>query len=126
MDVGKTSSNPALTRQLEETGADRAAALAEARRRAGAAQIEAEAAARERRAAAIVETREALAEALGANTRIAIARSKTNPVFVYRAIDIESGEVVQEWPPERFADFVNGLRPGAGDDLAGFLVDGKA
>jgi uncharacterized FlaG/YvyC family protein len=125
MDVAKANENPVLTSQLQ-AGAERAAAHAEARRVATAAQVDAGRAAEARRSETIAETRAAIAEALGANTRISIARSDSAFYFVYRAIDVNSGEVVQEWPPERFIEFVNSVRPGAGDDLAGLIVDSEA
>ncbi|MEX0643879.1 MAG: flagellar protein FlaG [Parvularculaceae bacterium] len=125
MDVSKANENPVLTSQLN-AGAERAAALAEARRQVSGAQVEAERAAQTRRTETIAETRAAIAEALGANTRISITRGEEALMFVYQAIDVNSGEVVQEWPPERFVEFVNSIRPGAGEDVAGLIVDSEA
>lgn len=125
MDVGKANENPVLMSQLK-AGAKRVAALAKARRETSAAQVEAERAAQVRRTKALAATRAAIAKALGVNTRISIARGQSSFAFVYRAVDINSGEVVKEWPPERFVEFVNSVIPGASDDLAGLLVDREA
>jgi uncharacterized FlaG/YvyC family protein len=125
MDVTRISENPALAQQTQ-AATDRAAALAEARKRANAAAQEGASAARERQAEQIAQLRDLIAHVTGADTRLSIQRSEALDHFVYRAIDVDSGEIVQEWPPVQFAEFVNSLMPGAADQLIGLLVDSEA
>ncbi len=110
-----------------DAGADRAAALAEARQRAQAAQAQAAQEARANQAEQLAQSRDAIARALGANTRLSIERSNASDIFVYRAIDNATGEIVREWPPQQFAEFIRELQPrGEGDTSAeprGVVVD---
>ena len=94
---------------LATSGAQRNEALADARRQARNAQLDAARAAQENRAVQFAETRDLIARAIGANTRLSISRSDASDIFVYRAIDRDSGEIVQEWPPQQFAEFVRQL-----------------
>jgi uncharacterized FlaG/YvyC family protein len=108
----------------ERSGERRNEALAEKRR-----QLNAEVAARAEEAKArsadrLAEVREAVARVLGANTRLSISRSETNLDFVYRAIDVDTGEIVNEWPQDVFVDLIRGV----GDDVrtdvdAGLMLD---
>lgn len=124
MDVSKANENPALMQQMQAAN-DRAAALADARKRSNAQHQEAASQSRERQAEQIAELRDLIARATGADTRLSIMRSDSRDTFVYRAIDTKSGEIVQEWPPVQFAEFVNSLMPGAGEQLAGLVVDSE-
>lgn len=125
MDVTKATENPALLQQTQAAN-DRAAALADARKRSNAQHREAASVSRERQAEQIAELRDLIARATGADTRLSILRSASHDTFVYRAIDVNSGEVRKEWPPVQFAEFVNSLMPGAADQLAGLVVDSEA
>ncbi|MEO0878447.1 MAG: flagellar protein FlaG [Pseudomonadota bacterium] len=104
--------------RLLEAGARRAEGLAEARRTARESQLASAEQSRADQAAQIAEAREIIARAVGANTRLSIERRADASTFVYRAIDQATGEVIQEWPPEQFAEAVrqasrNGAQPQA-------------
>lgn len=106
--------------------AQRTAALADARRRASAAALQSAEAAETRKADQREMVRSILERAVGANTRVSIARNDSALTFVYRAIDIDTGEVVREWPPVEFAQLLreNGAAAGLAEDaLAGVLID---
>jgi uncharacterized FlaG/YvyC family protein len=108
-----------------ETGAERNAALAEARRRATIDRIQSAEASAARRADKIAEYRNVVADAVGADTRVAISRAPAAPVFVYQAIDAETGEVVQEWPRLESLALAEALRAAAAD-TQGRAVDRTA
>jgi len=105
--------------QLDEMARRRMAALSDARKAAGfeARQNAAESA--ERRSALLAEAQRIFARVLGADTRISISRNENADLFVYRAIDIRTGKVVQEWPPAQFLALLNEHGP----DLAGRAGD---
>jgi uncharacterized FlaG/YvyC family protein len=125
MDAAKTIAE-AQGAPLVKAAEERSSALAEARRQASAArQAEADAA-KARQTDAIASTREAIAQAIGANTRVAIARAEGSPTFIYQAIDVETGEIVRQWPMQKFVELLNGIRPGAGDHIAGLVLDSLA
>ena len=86
--------------------AERTQALADARRRASQSALANAEAAEARRADSFENARDILSRALGANTRLAIARQDESLTFVYRAIDVDTGEIVREWPPADFARFL--------------------
>ncbi len=95
------------TEQL--TGGDpaqRASALADARRRASQAALQQNQAAEARKVEQRQRVRAILEEAVGANTRLAIARNESFGVFTFQAIDKATGDVVKEWPPVQFARFL--------------------
>ncbi|MGF1545168.1 MAG: hypothetical protein ACFB00_11815 [Parvularculaceae bacterium] len=75
--------------------------------------------ARARSAETLAATREAIARALGANTRLAISPNENAPGFIYRAIDVDTGEVVQEWPEAQFVDAVRTARADVEAERAG-------
>jgi len=114
------------------TGADpaqRSAALADARQRASQAALQSAKAGETRKMDQRETTRTILERAIGANTRLSIARNGSNDTFVYRAIDVNSGEVIIEWPPVQFAKFLvdNGAAAGlAADALQGLVLDEQA
>lgn len=88
-------------------GADqRRAQLEAARRRASAAQVESAQVASEQRAEQFRAANEIVSRAVGANTRLEISSGEGSNPFTYRAVDIDTGEVVSEWPPEQFANFI--------------------
>ncbi len=86
--------------------AERNQALADARRRASQSALANAEAAEARRADSLENARAILERALGANTRLSISRDEGAPTYIYRAIDVETGEVVREWPPAQFARFI--------------------
>ena len=92
-----------------DAGADRLEALAQARRRLQAEKLQAQQSSREAQSQQLQASREAIARALGVNTRLSIERTNTQDVFVYRAIDRETGEVVNEWPPQQFAELIQSV-----------------
>ncbi len=107
--------------------AERNQALADARRRASQSALANAEAAEARRADSMQNARAILERALGANTRLSISRDDSAPTYVYRAIDVETGEVVREWPPAEFAEFI--AEQGAEFRLAvasGAVVDEQA
>jgi uncharacterized FlaG/YvyC family protein len=98
-----------LAPRPDRSGEQRAEALAEKRREATAREVARAEEGRERAADRLADVREAVARVLGANTRLSIARSETSLDFVYRAIDIDTGEVVNEWPQDTFVELVRGV-----------------
>jgi hypothetical protein len=107
MDISRANDRGAAA--VVQDGAERAAALAESRRRATVRQLESAEAAAARRAAEANEFRDAAARAVGANTRVSITRAPSAPVFLYQAIDQATGEVVYEWPMQKFADLAGAM-----------------
>lgn len=108
---------------------ERAAALANARRAASEDALRTAEAADSRRAEARAETRAILERAVGANTRLSISRPDNAGTFIYRAIDRDTGEVLQEWPPVQFARFLEQSGAGASaiqNALAGGVIDQEA
>lgn len=123
MDVTKTQDAAA---QLLQSGRDRSAGLEAARRKASEAQLADASRSKALQAEKIAAFREIIAETLGVNTRIAISRSQAGFDFVYQAIDRRSGEVVQEWPPERVAQIIAERGQSAGQTPPGLIIDGEA
>jgi uncharacterized FlaG/YvyC family protein len=124
--VGRTGTNSSSA----VTGldpAERTRELADARRRASQAAIADAQAAEARRAESRADVRAILERAVGANTRLSIARNDAALTFVYRAIDRDTGEIVREWPPADFARFLeqNGVNLDLGD-ASGVVVDEEA
>ena len=109
--------------------AQRSAALADARRRASQSALESAAASEARRAEQLEKLQTIIEQVIGANTRLSIQRNDNFNAFVYRAIDVNSGEVVKEWPPVQFAAFLeeNGVASkGLEEVFAGVVVDEQA
>lgn len=106
---------------------ERSQALAEARQRVSQGALQKAEAAELRRADSFRDAQAIIERAIGANTRLSVARKETTPTFVYRAIDIDTGEVIREWPPADFAKF---MVANGGDlatrGLAGAIVNEKA
>lgn len=121
-----TTANTAI--DLGVKGAERTAALAEARSSASEARAREAAAARARGAEKLAETREAIARAVGANTRLSIERSGNASQFIYRAIDINTGEVINEWPEDKFLALVRSVRSDVQTDIEakGLILDDLA
>lgn len=107
------------------TSADaRSEALAEKRRTLTDEQLARADAAKARASDSLAEVREAVARVLGANTRLSISRSDTSLNFVYRAIDVDTGEIVNEWPQDKFVELVRGVRSDVRADIdAGLMLD---
>lgn len=51
-------------------------------------------------------TQQLVSELVGANTRVQVDRRENAPGFHYKAVDVETGEVIAEWPfvPEQTSD----------------------
>lgn len=111
--LAQSSVAPRLDRAAEE----RNHALAEKRRQLSAEQATRIEESRARSADRLAEVREAVARVLGANTRLSISRSESSADFVYRAIDVDTGEIVNEWPQEVFVDLIRGVRDDVRDDV---------
>lgn len=127
MELSQTALRNSPPDQVVAQVRERSAALADARRQSSAAAIERAAASEARSTEQVAETREAISRALGANTRLSIARDPGSPRFVYRAIDVDTGEIVHEWPQERFIDLIRGVREDVRTDIdAGLLLDRTA
>jgi hypothetical protein len=107
MDVQRPSE---AIRQQPDLGAERAAALADARRRLSAEGQQSAEAASARRSREIAQLRDVVASASGANTRVVISRAPTAPIFIYRAIDQTTGEIVQEWPKLEFLNLARSMQ----------------
>ena len=103
----------------------RNAELANARRTAGENALANAEAAQARKADQREMTRAIIERAVGANTRLSIARNDMADTYIYRAVDRDTGEVIKEWPPVQFAQFLQ--ENGAGEisraDLQGLLVN---
>lgn len=122
MDVGSLS-NAAFAPRPQQTGEQRAEALAERRRQSNADLQQRAAEAEARSADRLAEVREAVARVLGVNTRLSIARTGAFD-FVYRAVDVDTGEVVNEWPQAVFVDLIKGVREDVRADVdAGAILD---
>lgn len=124
MDITRINDSQAAARHMEQ-GQERAAALAEARRRSSAEARQSVAEATARQEELFAASREIIAQATGANTRLSITKSEQAGVFVFRAIDVETGEVVMQWPPEQFAALAKSLGLAA-DALPGAVIDREA
>jgi len=124
MDITRINDSQAAAKLLEQ-GQERTAALAEARRRTGAEARQNAAEASARQDELLAASREVISRAVGANTRLSISKSEESGEFVFKAIDVETGEVVLQWPPEKFAALVKSMGP-EGEALAGLVVDDKA
>lgn len=122
MEVGSLT-NAAFAPRPQQSGEQRSEALAENRRQANAEQVARAEQAQARTADRLAEVREAVARVLGANTRLSIARTNAFD-FVYRAIDIDTGEVINEWPQAVFVDLIRGVRDDVRTDVdAGAILD---
>lgn len=109
--------------------AQRSADLAAARRHGTEQALQSAEASKVRKADQREMVRGILERAVGANTKLSISRADNIDTFVYRAIDRDSGEVIREWPPAQFANFLaeNGVaKDAAADALAGLVLDQQA
>ena len=109
--------------------AKRSEALAAARQRASRAALRTADAAEEKRADQREMVRSILEQAVGANTRLSVTRGDSVGAYVYRAIDVDSGEVVLEWPPDQMIQLLeqNGVAAGlAAEALSGLTVNEEA
>ncbi len=102
--------------------------LREARRAASADRVADAQREQDQRAEQFRETSEIIQRAIGANTRLEITAGLETNRFIYRAIDVDTGEVVSEWPPEQFARFINDLgeQSTSTQQLAGLVLDEQA
>ncbi len=89
-----------------QSAQSRSQGLEQARRSLNAERLADAEQARDRQNAQIEAAREILQRAVGANTRLEIEAADGPSPFVYRAIDINSGEIVSEWPPVQFASML--------------------
>jgi uncharacterized FlaG/YvyC family protein len=122
MEVGSLS-NAAVAPRPQQSGEERSAALAQSRRQANAEQLARAEQAQARTSDRLAEVREAVARVLGANTRLSIARTSAFD-FVYRAVDIDTGEVVNEWPQAVFVELIRGVGEDVRTDVdAGAFLD---
>lgn len=107
--------------------AERNQALADARRRASQSALANAEAGEARRADRMQDARAIIERALGANTKLSISRDSASPTYVYRAIDVDTGEVIREWPPAEFAEFIaDHKKEFSVNDFAGVVVDEQA
>lgn len=108
--------------------AERSAALANARHRASEQAVAEAKLGEARRAEQLAQARNAIQRAVGANTDLSISRNDQIGTYIYRAIDRATGEVIREWPPVQFAQFLheNGVTDLTRDALAGMMVNEEA
>ena len=126
MHVNPPSQTPSAP-QTDSRPGGRNDAGAEARRRSAAELSQRQQESQARTADRLSEVREAVARVLGLNTRLSITRPENSLNFVYRAIDIDTGEVVNEWPESRFIDLVRGVSQDVRTDVnAGAILDSVA
>lgn len=55
-----------------------------------------------------------------AETSLQISQDEETGRFVYRSVDVETGEVVRQFPPEEVLNFITRFR-----EAAGLLIDGE-
>ncbi len=123
MEVGNLSKAPSAP-PPDRSGDQRNEALARKRRELSAEQAARAEASKARSADRLAEVREAVARVLGANTRLTISRSESSFDFVYRAIDVDTGEIVNEWPQDKFVGLVRGVGEDVRTDVdAGMMLD---
>jgi len=123
MDVTALS-QPHSAPSTDRSGEKRNEALAQKRRELTHEHIARVEDSKARAADQLAELREAVARVIGANTRLSISRSDNSPGFIYRAIDVDTGEVVNEWPQDIFIGLVRGVREDVKTDVdAGLMLD---
>jgi len=123
MDVSALS-QPHAAPSTDRSGEKRNDALAQKRREQTHEHIARAEDSKARAADQLAELREAVARVIGANTRLSISRADNSPGFVYRAIDVDTGEVVNEWPQDIFIGLVRGVREDVKTDVdAGLMLD---
>ena len=126
MEAAAISSAASVSRP-GDGGQDRAAQLAERRRESTEAQLARAKAGEAKTAERLAEVREAVSRVLGVNTRLSITRSEASLDFVYRAIDKDTGEIVNEWPQDSFIQLVRGVSEDVRLDVdAGLMLDSFA
>ncbi len=109
--------------------AQRSQALADARQRSSHVALQTADASQARKAEQREMLRSILEQAVGANTRLSIAKPEGADAFVFRAIDVDSGEIVREWPPAQFVQLLeqNGAAQSlANEVISGLLIDEQA
>jgi uncharacterized FlaG/YvyC family protein len=123
MEVNALSPSHSAPR-TENSGERRNSALADKRRELTQDHIARAEDARAKAADQLAELREAVARVLGANTRLSITKATNSRNFVYRAIDVDTGEIVNEWPQDVFIDLVRGVREDVRTDIdSGLMLD---
>ena len=123
MEVNAVSQQQPASRP-DRSGDQRNEALAQKRRELTNDHIARTEDSRARASDQLAELREAVARVTGANTRLSISRSENSNSFIYRAIDIDTGEVVNEWPQDIFIGLVRGVRQDVKIDVdAGLMLD---
>ena len=114
----------------QNSGAERSEALARARRKLQADTLSAERIAQQSQSELTAASREVIEQALGTNTRLSIEQTDAQDVFVYRAVDKVTGEVVNEWPPQQFVEFVRQVQSDQSNEAAeiqsGTIIDEEA
>ncbi len=106
------------------SGAARSEALAENRRTQTQDHIQRAETSRANASDQLAELREAVARVVGANTRLSIAKAEQGAEFIYKAIDVDTGEIVSEWPQQIFIALVRGVREDVRADVdAGLILD---
>ena len=123
MEVNAVSQQQPASRP-DRSGDQRNEALAQKRRELTNDHIARTEDSRARASDQLAELREAVARVTGANTRLSISRSENSNSFIYRTIDIDTGEVVNEWPQDIFIGLVRGVRQDVKIDVdAGLMLD---
>lgn len=121
--------NQTAERSVGINPAQRQSELAQARREVTQDALQSAQANEARRADQREFVRATLERAVGANTRLSIERDENVPTFIYRAIDDTTGEVVREWPPVQFVQFLQDNNTGQADveSIAqGLIIDEQA
>lgn len=128
MEVNALSQSPSAPNlgngRPDRSGEQRNEALAEKRRELSQDHIARAEDSKARASEQLAELREAVARVIGANTRLSISRSENSLNFIYRAIDVDTGEIVNEWPQDTFVELVRGVRDDVRTDVdAGLMLD---
>ena len=123
MEVNALSHSQSAPRP-DRSGEQRNEALAQKRRESTLDHIQRAEDSKARASDQLAQLREAVARVIGANTRLSIMRADNSLGFVYRAIDVDTGEIVNEWPQDTFVELVRGVREDVQADIdAGLMLD---
>jgi uncharacterized FlaG/YvyC family protein len=60
-------------------------------------------------------------KSLPSNSKLQIEQDKSTGTFIYRSVDPDTGEIIQQWPPEKLLELRDFLK-----EMEGVLVDKQA
>ena len=73
-------------------------------------------------------SQDTLTRVLGENARLSIEAHEKSGDYIYKSVDKKTGEVIQQWPPEKFLRFIEAQleRAEVSDRPSGVIADEKA